>query len=324
MLMVLNLHSFWGYDHSTGAIQAIDFFRESTSICAVNAFIIISGYFGIKWRFRGFFNLLFQVFFYSIVIYLVCIFLRIAVLDKEGVINSLKAVSSWGFIKCYIMLYFFSPLLNAFADKSDSRTILIFIFVFWIAENFVFLSNGFPNFCLVYMIGRLLRKTEAINTWKLNATKNYWVVTLLIFAISYSLFIFFHFDAGKMCNNIIAYSYSSPLVILQAVFLFMIFGKYKFENRFINWLASSCLAIYLIHMHPTIKEIGYYHITEILYEMPFYEHLILLVLIIGGVFFCSILVDKVRIWISSGCYNALVWSYNNSIGKNVIWKKIRL
>ena len=49
MLMVLNLHSFHGYDYGSGIMQGLDWFRESTSICAVNVFIMISGYFGIKW-----------------------------------------------------------------------------------------------------------------------------------------------------------------------------------------------------------------------------------------------------------------------------------
>ena len=55
MLMVLNLHSFWGFEHGSGILQAVDFFRESTSICAVNTFLIISGYFGINWKFKSFF-----------------------------------------------------------------------------------------------------------------------------------------------------------------------------------------------------------------------------------------------------------------------------
>lgn len=33
MLMVLNLHSFWGFEHGNGILQVIDFFRECTSIC---------------------------------------------------------------------------------------------------------------------------------------------------------------------------------------------------------------------------------------------------------------------------------------------------
>ena len=77
MLMVLNLHSFHGYDYGSGIMQGLDWFRESTSICAVNVFIMISGYFGIKWKFRSFFNLIFQLLFYSFAVYGVCVALGI-------------------------------------------------------------------------------------------------------------------------------------------------------------------------------------------------------------------------------------------------------
>lgn len=72
MIMVLNLHTFGGTEHGAGIIQAMDFFRHSASICAVNTFIIISGYFGIKWKVKSIFNLIFQILFYSFGVYVVC------------------------------------------------------------------------------------------------------------------------------------------------------------------------------------------------------------------------------------------------------------
>ena len=52
MFMILNLHSFWGYTHGTGILQAVDFFRDCLCICAVNVFLIISGYFSIRSKFK--------------------------------------------------------------------------------------------------------------------------------------------------------------------------------------------------------------------------------------------------------------------------------
>ena len=271
MLMVLNLHSFWGYDHNHGSMifQTIDFFRESTSICAVNAFILISGYFGIKWKLKSFFNLIFQCFFYSFVVYGVAVAVGALDFSKSEFIECFKALfNSWGFIASYIALYFLSPLLNAFADKSSSREMLIYIVILFFAENFIFLSFGTINFCLLYLIGRYVRKTEMPERLRLNPTYAYWITTLLIFITVFALYLTFHWDAERMCNLVIAYSYSSPLVILQAVFLFLIFSRFNFESKFVNWCASSCLAIFLIHMHPAIKYIGYYNFTESLYERP--------------------------------------------------------
>lgn len=92
MLMVLNLHSFWGYEHGSGVMQALDFFRESTSICAVNVFLLISGYFGIKWKWKSFYNLIFQIFFYSFAVYIVACGIGVIEFSYGGVLSSAKAL----------------------------------------------------------------------------------------------------------------------------------------------------------------------------------------------------------------------------------------
>lgn len=312
MLMVLNLHSFWGYDYGNGFVQALDFFRESTSICAVNVFILISGYFGIKWKKKGLFSLLFQVMFYSIAVYAVCIALGTLQFDKGEFIHCFKAFyDSWGFITWYIILYFLSPVLNAFAEKTDRKQLLIFIFILWLAENIIMRSmNGGLNYFLVYLIGRWISKMGTVNLSN-NAGKGYLAVTLIIFVLSYCTYKFLHYDAEKMCEFILGYSYASPFVILQAVFLFLFFSKINVQSKFINWSAASCLAIFLIHMHPAIKDIGYYGFTKSLYERPFIEHITILIILISTVFFGSILIDKLRIVISECTYRVLRYVYRS-------------
>lgn len=306
MLMILNLHSFWGYDYGEGVIQAVDFFRESTSICAVNVFILISGYFGIRWNKKSLYSLIFQVLFYSFGVYGVSLCLGIISYDTKGFLQCFMALfNSWGFITCYLMLYFFAPILNSYADQSEKKTLLTFIIILFVAENFIFVSVRFVNFCLVYLIGRFIKKTEAVDNLKCNATILYFGVTALIFMIVYPLFLITHFDAEMMCKLVVAYSYASPLVILQAVFLFLIFGKLKIKSKFINWCSSSCLAIFLIHMHPAIKNIGYYGFTRKLYETTFAEHVAILIVLFISVFFFSILIDKLRIIISELVYMML-------------------
>lgn len=307
MLMVLNLHSFWGYDHGSGVMQALDFFRESTSICAVNVFLLISGYFGIKWRWKSFFNLIFQIFFYSFGIYIVACGIGVIEFSLGGLLSNVKALyASWGFITGYVLLYFCSPLLNSFADKVDSRRLLITILVIFIAENFICRGSGYLNYGLLYLIGRFLNKSKAVDCLEIKAGRYYWITTLLMFFIVFVLFRFLHVtDAAAMQGLFVGFSYAAPLVILQAIFLFLVFGKMHLSSKFINWCASSCLAIFLIHMHPAIKEIGYYAITESFYNLPIWQHCIYLILLITGVFFGSILIDKIRIVISDFVYRII-------------------
>ena len=318
MLMVLNLHSFAGYRHGDGIMQALDFLSESTSICAVDTFVLISGYFGIKWRKKGLFNLLFQVLFYSFAVYGVCVATGIIQFDKGEFIHCFKAFyDSWGFITWYIILYFVSPWLNAFAEKSNSKQLMKYILLFWLAEHLIMRSTGVLNFCTVYLIGRWISK---VGTEKLsgNAGRCYLITTIIIFGGSYLAFRLFHFDAVQMGDFIFGYSYASPFVMLQAVFLFLIFSRMNIQRRSINWCAASCLSIFLIHMHPAIKKIGYYGFTESLYERHVFEHMAILIVLIFVVFFGSILIDKVRIFISDLVYRALSFFKNHLIKVDLI------
>lgn len=178
----------------------------------------------------------------------------------------------------------------------------------FLSENFIIIRNiGAINFCLIYLIGRWIRKTNAVNGLRINAIKAFCATTFLIFSCVYPIYLVTHINAKTMCSLVIGYSYSSPLVILQAVFLFLIFARMNFVSKWVNWCAASCLSIFLIHMHPAINHIGYYSFTESLYDKPLFEHIITLIALIVIVFFGSIIIDKVRIAISDAIYKASLW-----------------
>lgn len=304
MLMVLNLHSFGGYEHGTGILQAVDFFRESTSICAVNAFLIISGYFSIKWKFKSFFNLIFQLLFYAFGVYAVAA--AIGVIDfstKEFLMNATCIYKHWGFITAYVLLYMLSPMLNALSEKLTTKELFLTIIVLYASEWLITRDCGSMNYGILYLIGRFIKKSDAVNNLTINATKGYWLTTILIFALVYCTYSFLHITtAEKMQGFIFGYSYSGPFVILQAVFIFLVFARMSFTSKFINWCSASCLSIFLIHMHPSIKHIGYYSLTESLYDLPVLQHIGDLLLLIISVFFGCILIDKIRIIISDAVY----------------------
>ena len=133
MLMILSLHSFSGFQHGSGFWQAVDFFRESVCICAVDCFILISGYFGIKWKFKSFFNLIFQIIYYSVGIYLVAVAIGVADWNvKEFLIRfACLSKSSWGFVVSYVILYFCSPVLNIFAERLSSKHSILTVKKSW-------------------------------------------------------------------------------------------------------------------------------------------------------------------------------------------------
>lgn len=307
MLMVLNLHSFWGYDHGNGILQAVDFFRESTSICAVNVFLLISGYFGIKWKFKSFFNLVFQIFFYAFGVYLAVVALGLKDFStQEFLSNAACLYKHWGFITGYVLLYMLSPMLNALTETQTSKELLMTILVLYVSEYLITRDCGSLNYGILYLIGKFIRKTDSVDRLKVNATLGYGLVTMVIFISVWSLYKLANFYASeKMQGFFLGYSYAGPFVILQAIFLFLVFARMNFTSKFINWCSASCLSMFLIHMHPAIKQIGYYDFTESLYELSPLMHIVGLLVLIISVFWGCILVDKIRIAISNAVVTLL-------------------
>lgn len=217
MLMVLNLHSFSGYTHGSGLGQAFDFFRESTSICAVDCFILISGFFGIKWKFKSLFSLVFQIFYYSVGIYLLAVGLGVVDWNLKVFVMRFACLitSSWKFAITYVLLWFCSPALNALAEKSSVRELLMYIIIFFCVINFICVpKNALFTYALVYLIGRWLRKMK-IEDVKFPAGKAYWLTTTLIFALVYFIvFKTLHIvDAKRVTSwpvGFLAYDYAAP------------------------------------------------------------------------------------------------------------------
>lgn len=307
MLMILNLHSFSGYENGSGILQILDFFRETLCICAVDVFLIISGYFGIKWKFKSFWNLVFQIFFYAFGVYIVAAKLGVIEFNIQDFIMNAKALyASWGFVTGYLLLYFYSPFLNAFSESSNSRTLLLTIIILLLSEWLVCRDHHYLNYGVMYLIGRFLHKTNAGETLSLKAGKGFFITSVLMTVIVLLLYYFTSCNSvHPMQLSVLGYNYAAPLVILQSIFLFLAFYRWNFQSKFINWLSASTLSIFLIHMHPSIKEIGYYGYTESLYNLPVLEHIGKLTILILTVFFGSILIDKVRIFVSNAIYSLL-------------------
>ena len=71
----------------------------------------------------------------------------------------------------------------------------------------------------------------------------YIIFNVVIFAMEY-------YTCGNIIGKIVhhlTFPYSSPLILIGAVMFFMIIGKQHIQSRFINYVAASSLAIYLIH-----------------------------------------------------------------------------
>lgn len=219
----------------------------------VVCFVLISGYFGIKTSSRGVLLYLAFLFVYS----LPDIVFGIKSADSAyDVIHSLMFVSRTGywFALTYLGLYLVAPLMNRFLEHSSVREqwymlivfALISVYLGDLARNKAYwLGKNLINFMLIYQIGHLLKvhasKWKAFCKWKVVCV---YLTLNVVLVSSYLLF------RTEWVGDVIwrlAFPYNSPLLLLNAVLLFMIFGQMEFHAPVVNKMAESCFAIYLIH-----------------------------------------------------------------------------
>ena len=233
---------------------------ESFTIIGVNCFTLISGYFGIKASMRSFSRFTGQCVFYSVGICTTIMILKVASGTGEW------QWAAWGeswlvfthsdlwYVPAYLGLFILSPVLNASVKSMTKKQFGVMLATFVALNVYAgwlwggrFNANGYTivQLMLMYLIGRYIgeyidfggakRKKLQIGSFIT------YVATSLMIALS-SIYI----------DNIRAFAYNSPLVILSSVALFTTFATLRLQSEVINRLATSAFAAYLIHKNPHI------------------------------------------------------------------------
>ena len=99
---------------------------EYIIVVHVNSFVIVTGYFQSQNKFKSkkLLTLIFQVIFYSIIVYLVA--LKIGIINDFNYLTffdkfNLNALGEYWFMKTYIILYIFSDYINKFIESLNKK-----------------------------------------------------------------------------------------------------------------------------------------------------------------------------------------------------------
>lgn len=278
------------------------YFFQSLSVICVNVFVFISGWFGIRPRVKNMSNFLFQCLFFLVGIYAVMLALGLAVLNKEGIFGCLLMLKWNWFIKAYLGLCILAPLLNAYIEKSgerELRRVLLCFYAFqllfgWFSTGAEFINNGYSTFSFIglYLLARYVRLYPSRLTMQ-----SKWV-DLSIFGgiiIAESLVSVYVKRMGFDIAEVKLLSYLSPSVILSALYLLLFFSKIKLQSRFVNWMAASSFAVFLLHTNPNIF-LQYYKpfAIRLFTEHSGLEYLLLAALFVAGVYVAALLLDQLR------------------------------
>lgn len=228
---------------------------QSVCITAVNIFVMISGWFGIKPSVKGLIKFIWQVFYIVGISYIAEYLFFDINLTLKDLFRCFGLFGGGGwFVASYIGLYIISPILNYFVRYSSIRqhgfTTLAFIgfeVLFGDSLSVEFIVMGYSTFSFIglYLLAAFLRKIEDKFTLRNCLTIS--VGCIIMNAIIYTIADLYGFIAVRD----LFFNYINPLVIIEAASILLLFTKIAppyYTCRYISALSASCFAVYLLHV----------------------------------------------------------------------------
>lgn len=285
----------------------IRLFAEYACIVGVNVFVLISGWFGIHYKPKGIVQFLFQSLFFSLIIFIPFAIAGDIEINRLNIMSSfLFYKNAYWFVWAYLVLYIMAPMLNAFIEKSDKQTLKRFLVLFFVIQTIasIFTNVGFYkagydplSFIGLYILARYYR------LHKDNKGKYLYLFIFVLCALLNTLGCLSAGFTGISYGTItsICMMYTNPLNITGALCLLLFFTKLDFKSKVVNSVATSCFAVYLLHMHFCVSDYYINTAKELYDRFSGITYFATIFILFVAVFMVSIALDRIRIV----CFNYL-------------------
>lgn len=238
-------------------------------------FFMLTGYFLVQseMKLAKIKKLFFQVLFYVFIALLVFIipykfgFYNYPDLEKKQILHFLFNLTypisggTWWFITTYTLLYFISDSINKYLRPLTRKQFLILLTIMLILNAFRWTNSGIYNpllsVSLAYAIGAFFR--IHIQKVELQFYK-YYVAILIVFLLwcigSYAeMYVIQHFSPElsikqKLLAMIINCVKGIPTLVISCILFYLAMNTHITYNKFINYISSCTLAVYLFHESP--------------------------------------------------------------------------
>jgi len=328
MMMVVLLHvlqhggALNGADFSVLSLNtAILWILELGSVCAVNCFGMLSGYFGVQSRPKvaTIMKLWLQVTLYSVGIYFAWAIMRMNPAKAAGWMRGLTPITEklYWYYTAYVGLYLLMPALNQLLKCTERNLLRRWIALFLAAvfiERLLFDSDVFKLsggcsvlwLALLYAVGgyfRLHGETSRGYGWLSRHGFKVYGLSVMALGLYWWLRMSgrFPFLGGKVRWAQITTN-DSFVAVFTAICLFAACSAWKPKGwllKFSAWCAPAAFAVYLIHTHPVFwKEI----LGGRMLAFSRYPVYIMLMMIAGsvlGIFIFGVIVERVRLKVFS-------------------------
>ena len=239
-------------------------------------FVLISGYFGIRPSFRGFFRILCVVSVFYLPLRLWYVYNTgmggMAMLDSFHVLSK----TPYWFVRTYLCLYLVSPLINKVLKDISIKERLYYIFSFVVISVYLGMlqcdislidGKNLSNFVLIYIIGDTISKEK----YRFAGVSNSVFITVFLLL---NVILIAAYTISSPSNRALmdfiwnwSFPYYSPLLLVSSILFFIPFTRFTFRSRVINTFAGSVFSVYIIHHQPYILDVILRPIAVSLYQM---------------------------------------------------------
>ena len=320
MVMMLILHAnFLGIR----VPEYVDFLQDSVNawsrmgieafcIVAVDVFVLISGWYGIQFKKRRLAGYLFQVYFFTFVLYFASLFFDSELPPTPQYVAHLVIMDPYWFARSYLLLYLLSPVLNKTIgylhhrvprwDEGTPLLVVIALYALvqsiwgWYGNSRLWGDEGDSvlTFVFLYFVGRWLRlygkRFTRLPRWVYAMA---YLVLCVAIAFMGGMAILHNDSSG--CS--FWYKNTSLPVIAAAIALFLLFRSFSFHNSIVNKVAASCFAVYLFNCSPSFFKI-YKGLSAYVFPVQPLSHILEFgILLLSSYFLAAILLDRLRIFL---------------------------
>lgn len=283
MLMVVCLHVMgrggvletaagWGtYAIDFGIVRCFNTF----CLCAVNCFILASGYVmcGRAFKLQRIVNIWALVVFYSIGWLLIALvaFPHVEITWVSWVKACLPVgMDQYWFVTAYFALFFTTPILNHLLETLPPQKqkwmfvggfLLFSLYPTLLARDLFELNAGYSYlwFCYLYLVGGFIQQNK--NAIEIKSSKL--ILAFLMCCIGTLACYVITSYIGKRINYQLGaswFNYTSPGIFFEAVILFLLMRKIKVEQkalqRLISFISPLVFSIYALHSNKVFREIS--------------------------------------------------------------------
>lgn len=248
MSMVLAGHFFTHGLKGIIAFTTPHFISMPLTICGVNIFFLISGWFGVRFTVKSVTRIIVTTFFFMVLCYAFLGYNDIwsGVYKYQLLTTPVESSGLW-FIMVYLGILVLSPLVNAGIKGLSHRQFNIFIaamsifcmYCGWYGGNYANV-NGYTlvQGVWLYCVGHWLRENRLLT----DRIGGIWLAVIYVVSamILACLLVF------KIDWKVYWAAYNSPFVVTMSLAIFLLFTRIRFRSRAVNYIAGASLGCYML------------------------------------------------------------------------------